>query len=74
MPIWKKIWTVYPDNPNLNPNLNPNPNLSPNPNLDDNALTGNAMIMITKEHKGPKIYQVLIGNLNVLLFNRIVYV
>ena len=65
MPIWKALWNVDPDDPN------PNPNLSPNPNLDDNALARNTMIMITKEHKGPKIYQVLIGNLNVLLFNQI---
>ena len=68
MPIWKALWNVDPDDPNPNPN----PNLSPNPNLDDDALARKSMIMITKEHKGPKIYQVLIGNLNVLLFNRIV--
>ena len=68
MPIWKALWNVDPEDPNPNSN----PNLSPNPNLDDDALARNTMNMITKEHKGPRIYQVLIGNLNVLLFNRIV--
>ena len=60
------IWNVNPDDPNPNPN--PNPNLSPNPNLDDDALAGDKMIMITKEHRDPKIYQVLIGNLKFFFF------
>ena len=44
------IWNVNPDDPD------PNLSLNPNPNLDDDALAEDNMIMITKEHKGPKIY------------------
>ena len=54
---WKTelpIWNVNPDD------LNPNP--SPNPNLDDDALAGNAMIMITKKHKGPRKVRALVDS------------
>ena len=52
------LWNLNPEDPNSNLSPNSNPNLSPN--LDDNALAEDNMIMnqimITKEHKGPKIY------------------
>ena len=50
------IWNVNPDD------LNPNP--SPNPNLDDDALAGNAMIMIIKEQKCLKKVRGLVDNIS----------
>ena len=46
------IWNVDPGD--LNPNQHPNP--SPNLNLEDDAIDGDNMKMIIKEHKDPKIY------------------